>query len=135
MKPVGPIVKKFLEENQIKQTELAERMDMSRSGLSQMLSNPTITAQKLEKLCLALGISPMTFFDIDDDAKISNYSDLKDISGITNIGNASVNIGDSAIVQIMKEKDKLLAEKNRLIEEKERTIQILMRQTGLDGGA
>lgn len=135
MKPIGPTIRAYMKENEIKVADVAEKSGFSGSQLSQMLSRPTLDAEKLERICRAIGLSPMTFFEMDDDAKIVNYSDLKDVSGITNIGNAAVNIGDSAIARIMKEKDKLLAEKDRLLEEKERTIRILMRQAGLEDGA
>lgn len=135
MKPIGPVVKRFLEENNITQTELAQQIGKHPSQLSGMLQKPSMDAEIYERICRAIGLHPMTVFDYKgEDGTIVNVSDLKEISGITNIGNTAVNIGDSALARILKEKDKLLEEKNRLIEEKERTIRILMRQAGINDG-
>ncbi|MDE6552331.1 MAG: helix-turn-helix domain-containing protein [Muribaculaceae bacterium] len=136
MKPIGPIIKRFLEENDITQIDLAKKIGKQPSYLSAMLQKSSMDAETYEKICQIIGMHPMTVFDYcGEDSKIVNVSDLKEVSGITNIGNAAVNIGDSALARVMKEKDKLIEEKNRLIEEKERTIRILMRQAGLEDGA
>lgn len=136
MKPIGPIIKRFLEENFITQKDLALKIGKQPSYLSGMLKSSSMDMEVYEKICIAIGMHPMTVFDYQgDDGKIVNVSDMKEVSGITNIGNAAVNIGDSALARVMKEKDKLLAEKDRLLEEKERTIRILMRQAGLQDGA
>ena len=143
MKPIGPTIKAFLRESELTQKQIAEELDIPTSHLSSMLQRPSMDADKYERICRIIGMHPMTVFEYGEEegAKIVNYSDLKDVSGITNIGNAAVNIGDSALARIMKEKDKLIAEKdkrieekNKLIEEKERTIRILMRQSGIDDG-
>ncbi|MDE5812656.1 MAG: helix-turn-helix domain-containing protein [Muribaculaceae bacterium] len=143
MKPIGPTIKRFLDKNGLTQKYLADTLSMPASQISVMLQKATMDADKYERICVAIGMHPMTVFEYGEDegAHIMNVSDLKEVSGITNIGNAAVNIGDSALARIMKEKDKLIAEKDKrieekskLIEEKERTIRILMRQAGLSDG-
>lgn len=136
MKPIGPTIKAFLRESELTQKQIAEELNIPTSQLSTLLQRPSMDADKFEKICRIIGMHPMTVFEYGEDegAQIVNVSDLKEVSGITNIGNAAVNIGDSAMVRIMKEKDKLIEEKNRLIEEKERTIRILMRQSGINDG-
>ena len=135
MKPIGPTIKRFLEENDITQIDLAKKIGKQPSYLSAMLQKSSMDVEIYERICRIIGMHPMTVFDYSgDDSRTVNVSDLKDVRGITNIGNAAVNIGDSAVARVMKEKDKLIEEKNRLIEEKERTIRILMRQAGIDEG-
>ena len=143
MKPIGPVIKAFLREKELTQKQLAEALSIPGSHLSSLLQKPTMDADKYDRICRVIGMHPMTVFEYggEEGDRIVNVSDLKDVSGITNIGNASVNIGDSALAKILKEKeklieekDKLIEEKNRLIEEKERTIQILLAATSLRPG-
>ena len=131
MKPIGPIIKKYIEERGMKKGEVANAVGITYNYLSTIFQKNSVDATMLEKLCVATGLHPMTFFETGDKGETAHYSD---IHACTQIGNASVSIGDSALERILEEKDKLIAEKNRLIEEKERTIRILLLQAGIDDG-
>lgn len=131
MKPIGPIIKKYIEERGMKKGEVANAVGITYNYLSTIFQKNSVDATMLEKLCVATGLHPMTFFETGDKGETAHYSD---IHARTQIGNASVSIGDSALERILEEKDKLIAEKNRLIEEKERTIRILLLQAGIDDG-
>ncbi len=136
MKPIGPTIKRYLEENKIKQKELAEKIGMAPGNLSTLLSKTSMDAEKLEKICRAIKLSPMTFFEMgDDEGSVVIYADVKDVTGSSNVGNTAVHIGAKTADRIIKEKEKLLMEKDKRIEEKERTIQILMAASGLNVGS
>lgn len=134
MKPIGPILKKYIEENGMVKGEIAERIGITYNYLSTIFKKDTIDATLLEKICVAVGLNPMTFFDCDAASPCVNYSDIK---ASANIGAAAVNIShnDSHNKALLAERDKLIEEKNRLIEEKERTIQILLTANGLKSEA
>lgn len=131
MKPIGPIIKKYIEERGMKKGDIAKSVGITYNYLSTIFQKDSVDATMLEKLCVATGLHPMTFFETGDRGETAHYSD---IHARTQIGNASVSIGDRALERILEEKDKLIAEKNRLIEEKERTIQILLAATSLRPG-
>lgn len=133
MKPIGPILKEYIEENKLAKTKIAEKVGITYNYLSTIFHKNTLDATLLEKLCVATGLHPMTFYEYGQDGKIAYYSDIKANTGI---GSAAVHISHNSsetekLQALIEEKDKRLEEKNRLIEEKERTIQILMRQLGL----
>lgn len=136
MKPIGPTIKKFVEESGIQKKEIADMLGISPSKLSSLFSKQTVYVDELEEYCIKLGIHPMSFFDMDEEGKTLNYSDIKDVKATTNIGNAAVNIGNGSTAnKLLAEKELLIEEKNRLIEEKERTIQILMAAAGIKAGS
>ncbi len=139
MKPIGPTIKRYMEENNIRQKDLADKLGKPQSQISDLLKRPSIDAEKLELLCRTLNISPMTFFELgEDEGSVVIYQDIKGVTASSHFGNPAVHLGAKDTdkssrenERLLMEKDKRLEEKNRLIEEKERTIQILMRQLGL----
>lgn len=136
MRPIGPILKEHIEENKLAKTKVAEKVGITYNYLSTIFHKESLDAALLEKLCVATGLHPMTFYEYGEDGKMAYYSDIQAKTGI---GSAAVNINHNSkdlenLLALMKEKDKLIEEKNRLIEEKERTIQILMAASGLKLG-
>ncbi len=154
MKPIGPIIKKYIEERKMVKGEVAKKVGITYNYLSTIFQKDTLDAAMLERLCVATGLHPMTFFECGKEGETVSYSDIK---AKANIGNAEVKIHhnstdyDRALAdkeriieeknrlieekdKLLLEKDKRIEEKNRLIEEKERTIQILMRQLRLQDG-
>lgn len=118
MKPVGPIIKKFIEENQLKKMEVAKKVGISYNYLSTIFLKNSIDAELLERICFAINLNPTTFFETSEEMATRNYRDIK---ATTRVGNSTVSILDGSLC------DKLLQEKERMIEEKERTIQILLK--------
>lgn len=134
MKPIGPIIKRYIEEKSLSKREVADKLGITYNYLSTIFHKDTLDASLLERLCIAIGLSPMSFFEVGEDGKYVTYSDIQ---ARTQIGSAAVNINHNSNMtnQLLNEKDKLIEEKNRLIEEKERTIQILMAASNLRPGA
>lgn len=118
MKPVGPIIKKFIEENQLKKMEVAKKVGISYNYLSTIFLKNSIDAELLERICFAINLNPTTFFETSEEMATRNYRDIK---ATTRVDNSTVSIVDGSLC------DKLLQEKERMIEEKERTIQILLK--------
>lgn len=127
MKPVGPIIKKHIEDNGLKKGEIANLVGITYNYLSTIFNKSSIDADLLERICVAIKLNPLVFFDITD-MQSKQYSD---ISATTFVGNAAVQIGrDSWPEKLLEEKERLIQEKDKLLEEKERMIQILLKSTG-----
>ena len=133
MRPIGPILKEHIEEKKLAKTKIAEKVGITYNYLSTIFHKETLDASLLEKLCVATGLHPMTFFEYGEDGTIAYYSDIKAKTGI---GSAAVNINHNSAdhERALADKERIIEEKNRLIEEKERTIQILMAASGLRPG-
>ncbi len=126
MRPIGPILKEYIEEKKLAKTKIAEKVGITYNYLSTIFHKNTLDATLLEKLCVATGLHPMTFYEYGEDGNIAYYSDIKANTGI---GSAAVHINhNSSETEKLKA---LIEEKNKLIEEKERTIQILMAASGI----
>lgn len=120
----------------MKKGEVANAVGITYNYLSTIFQKNSVDATMLEKLCVATGLHPMTFFEYGGDGTTVSYSD---IHARTQIGSAAVNInhatnGTKQLEALLTEKDRLIAEKERVIAEKERMIQILLRQAGIDDG-
>ena len=126
MKPIGPIIKRYIEEKGLRKGEVAKKVGITYNYLSTIFQKDTLDATMLERLCIAIGLNPSMFFEVPDGGEIVHYSD---IHARTQIGSAAVNINHSS-----DNLRALLEEKNRIIEEKERTIQILLAASGLEIG-
>lgn len=133
MKPIGPIIKKHIEENGLVKKDIAGTVGISYNYLSTIFNKTTIDAELLEKICVAIKLNPAVFFDVTPEMQSKQYSD---ISATTFVGNAAVQIGRDILTEkIIEEKERVIAEKDKLLEEKERTIQILLdRKSGTDSG-
>lgn len=133
MKPIGPIIKKYIEERKMVKGEVAKKVGITYNYLSTIFQKETLDAALLERLCVAIGLNPMTFFDYGNDGETVSYSDIK---ARTHVGNAEVKINHNSTdyERALADKERIIEEKNRLIEEKERTIQILMAASGLKLG-
>lgn len=134
MRPIGPILKRYIEENSIKKSKIAEKVGITYNYLSTIFHKETLDSALLEKLCVATGLNPMVFFETGENGEKVHYSDIQ---AKTKIGSAAVNINhnSSDCEKLLAEKERLIEEKNRLIEEKERTIQILMAAAGIKAGS
>ena len=133
MKPIGPILKEHIEEKKLAKTKIAEKVGITYNYLSTIFHKDTLDASLLEKLCVATGLHPMTFYEYGEDGLIVSYSDIQ---ARTKVGSAEVNINHNSVNydRALADKERIIEEKNRLIEEKERTIQILMAAAGLKHG-
>lgn len=133
MKPIGPIIKKYIEDRKMVKGEVAKKVGITYNYLSTIFQKETLDAALLERLCVAIGLNPMTFFELGSEGETVSYSDIK---ARTHVGNAEVKINhnNTDFDRLLAEKERLIEEKNRLIEEKERTIQILIAASGLKLG-
>lgn len=133
MKPIGPIIKKYIEDRKMVKGEVAKKVGITYNYLSTIFQKDTLDAAMLERLCVATGLNPMTFFECGKEGETVSYSDIK---AKANVGNAEVLINHNTadIDRALADKERIIAEKNRLIEEKERTIQILLATSGLRPG-
>lgn len=134
MRPIGPILKEHIEENKLAKTKIAEKVGITYNYLSTIFHKETLDASLLEKLCVATGLHPMTFYEYGEDGAIAYYSDIQ---ARTKIGSAEVKINHNGadFDRALADKERIIEEKERLLQEKERTIRILMRQAGLEDGA
>ena len=133
MKPVGPILKRYIEDNKMVKTKVAKKLGISYNYLSTIFLKESVDAGLLERFCVVLGLHPMTFFEYGKEGETVNYSDIR---AKANVGNAEVNINHNSADhdRALADKERIIQEKNRLIEERERTIQILMAAAGLKLG-
>ena len=134
MKPIGPIIKKYIEDRKMVKGEVAKKVGITYNYLSTIFQKETLDAAMLERLCVATGLHPMTFFEYGKEGETVSYSDIK---AKANVGNAEVNINHNSADQdrALADKERIIEEKERLLQEKERTIRILMRQAGMEDGA
>ena len=134
MKPIGPILKRYIEDNKMVKTQVAKKLGISYNYLSTIFLKESIDAGFLERICVVLGLHPMTFFEYGKEGETVSYSDIK---AKANVGNAEVNINHNSADhdRALADKERIIEEKERLLQEKERTIRILMRQAGLEDGA
>ena len=130
MKHIGQLLKNHIESHHLVKKEIAAQVGITYNYLSTIFTKKTIDLELFEKLCIATGLNPHNAFDCPGMASKS----FSDISAHTNIGDASVQIGQHASVmkqlldekdRIIDGKDKLLEEKDKLISEKERLIKFL----------
>lgn len=134
MKPIGPIIKKYIEDRKMVKGEVAKKVGITYNYLSTIFQKDTLDATMLERLCVATGLNPMTFFECGMEGETVSYSDIK---AKANVGNAEVKINHNTadLDRALADKERIIEEKNRLIDEKERTIQILLATNGLRPGA
>lgn len=134
MRPIGPIIKKYIEDRKMVKGEVAKKVGITYNYLSTIFQKETLDAAMLERLCVATGLHPMTFFEYGKEGETVSYSD---INAKTNVGNAEVKINHNSTdyERALADKERIIEEKNRLIEEKERTIQILMAAYGVKLGS
>lgn len=64
MKDIGLVLRTEIEKRKLKQTELSIKTGYSHSHLWQLLQKEDWTCSKLERVCEAIGISPMSVFDV-----------------------------------------------------------------------
>lgn len=121
MKPVGKILKEYIESNRLVKGEVAKKAGISYNYLSTIFKQKSVDAALLERLCVATGLHPSEVFDLPEEM-VNSY---KDIWAKTVLGNAQVQINANENLR------ELLAEKERVIAEKERMIQILMQAAGM----
>lgn len=122
MKHFGNELYRIIEEKHLVKKDIAEKVGISPAQFSQLMNKESFDPRTLEKICLAIGISPGYMFD---DWTSEKYT-IGEINNQSITGDATVNVGSGYHVM-----DSLLAEKERVIEEKERLIKVLLRQSGL----
>lgn len=127
MRPVGPIIKKHIEDNGLKKGEVANIVGITYNYLSTIFNKSSIDADLLEKICVAIKLHPAVFFETTPEMQLKQFPD---ITASTFVGNAAVQIGGSLTEKLLEEKERLIREKDKLLEEKERMIQILLKASG-----
>ncbi len=132
MKPIGPTIKKYIEDNGLKKGEIANDVGISYNYLSTIFNKTSIDASLLERICVAIKLHPAVFFD---DFATSEHSHYSDIHAHTRVGDATVKIGsDDLGEKLLNEKDRVIDTLMQLLHEKERTIQILMNSANQSPG-
>lgn len=121
MKHIGKILKEHIESHKLVKGEVAKQVGISYNYLSTIFKQPSLDANLLERLCVAIGLHPSEVFEVPEDIE-TRY---QDIWAKTLLGNAKVEINSNENLRA------LLNEKERIINEKERTIQILMSRAGI----
>lgn len=89
MKDIGLILRTEIEKRGLHQTILAHKTGYSRAHFWQLIQKEDLTCSQLEKMCIAFGLSPLSFFDdveglevvsepnsASDDAEIKNLKSL-----------------------------------------------------------
>ncbi|MDE6023165.1 MAG: helix-turn-helix domain-containing protein, partial [Muribaculaceae bacterium] len=127
------ILKEYIEEKKLAKTQIAKKVGITYNYLSTIFHKDTLDASLLEKLCVATGLHPMTFYEYGENGETVSYSDIK---AKANVGNAEVKINHNSadFDRALADKERIIEEKNRLIEEKERTIQILLAASSIKLG-
>ncbi len=114
MKHVGETLLNHIESNKLKKKDIADNAGITTTYLSTIFHKESIDADLLERLCIAAGMSPMSFFEYP----YAVHKEYSDITASTVVGAATVTIGQ----------EKSLRD---LLAEKERTIRILMHSLGI----
>ena len=121
MKHIGKTLKDYIESHKLVKGDVAKQVGISYNYLSTIFKQPSVDANLLERLCIAIGLHPSEVFEVPEDIE-TRY---QDIWAKTLLGNAKVEINSNENLRA------LLHEKERIIEEKERTIQILLSRNGI----
>lgn len=108
-------LKEEIKEKKFTIEEIANKIEMSREGLTRSINDEKLKIDILEKICDIIGVSPIIFFDAD-----ANHSIIQFSNGNGNSQKVSINKNEYELIQ------KLLEDKERIIQEKERMIQILL---------
>lgn len=120
MKHIGKTLKEHIESHRLVKGNVAKQVGISYNYLSTIFKQPSLDADLLERLCIAIGLHPSEVFEVPEDIETG----YQDIWAKTLLGHAKVEINSNENLRA------LLNEKERIIEEKERTIQILMSRAG-----
>ena len=99
--------------------ELAQSISMSRQGLNRAVTNGTLPARKIEKLCEKMGLSPNQLFGIEPIATVANL-----LIGDGNTG-ISQSVTTTSVRELEKENEYLkerLSDKDALIETQKQLI-------------
>ncbi len=119
MKHIGNTLSQIIFEKNLKQKDIAEKAGITPVYFNKILKKQDIDCSMLEKICIAMKISPSIMFDCASD-------------GHSIVGNGNIQAINSTIeLDAKKHEIELL---NKTIEDKERTIQILMGKIGTKSG-
>ena len=117
MQHLGILIKEHIEQHNLKKSDVAQQLNISRNYMSTLFSKQTMDVSLWERICNVIGLDPCVAFG---GLRSTNSTTYNGVSANTMLGQASVNIGDNAYKE--------------LLAEKERTIQILMQQLGINSG-
>ena len=115
-------IHKIMEDNRMVKKKIAEKAGMSDSELGQIRHYKDLKVSKLERLCKAIGVSPIYFFDDYDYDRARRLTG--DIRNSSNSGNALVNLRNHT-----GNEEYLF----KIIEHQEKLINALLAARGLDG--
>lgn len=111
MKHIGNTLAQIIEERNITQKSVADKMKITTVYMSKILRKDSIDCALLERFCQALDVPPSMFFDTPEQPQ-------------TIVGNNNIQAVNCTIALAAKEREvELLKE---LLADKERTIKILM---------
>ena len=75
MKDIGLVLRTEIEKRHLNQSVIAQKAGFSHAHFWQLLQKEDMTCSKFEKICVALGLSPMSVFEVDgeiaESAKVS----------------------------------------------------------------
>lgn len=114
---LGILLKEHIEKHNLKKSEVARQLNISRNYMSTLFSKQTMDISLWERICNVIGLDPCVAFGPTKSTSGTTYNG---INASALLGQASVNIGENGYKE--------------LLAEKERTIQILLQQLGLKSG-
>ena len=114
---LGILLKEHIEKHNLKKSEVARQLNISRNYMSTLFSKQTMDISLWERICNVIGLDPCAAFGNTNATPGTTYNG---INASALLGQASVNIGENGYKE--------------LLAEKERTIQILLQQLGLKSG-
>ena len=65
MKDIGLVLRTEIEKRHLNQSVIAQKAGFSHAHFWQLLQKEDMTCSKFEKICDALGLSPMSVFEVD----------------------------------------------------------------------
>ncbi len=97
-------IKQIASEKNISMGALAEKINMTPTGLSKIMRENATTVATLEKIVNALQVSPTVFFDLSFDMFHENSNNVEKTVAVP-----------KEILEMLAEKDRQLAEKDKSI--------------------
>lgn len=109
------IIRQLVESKGMSLRQMCVKAGISEQSIQKIFRQNTCSLKTLEKISLALGVSPTIFFD-DKDENTPSENDI-----FSNGGGNEVNSGDiiipQEVLQMLNDKDKALLEKDKTIKE------------------
>lgn len=85
MKDIGLVLRSVVEQKKLKQIDIAHATGFSSAHVWQLLQKGDMLCSQLEKICQAIGISPMSVFDFDGDLVVEPRQSSAEIDDLKNL--------------------------------------------------